>query len=233
MGGHNAAIVLEDADLDHAAKLLVSGATAFAGQKCTATRRVVALGGIHDALVERLQHHWSQIRVGDPLDESITSGPVIDAAAVDDVERSLAGALSAGGELLARAPLPHSQGHYVAPALVALDDPQADANQQETFGPLLTLLRAEDPDHAVELANATAFGLVGAVHGRDIDAAARLATRLECGMVRVNASTTGVDLYAPFGGTGASSYGPSEQGKAAREFFTEWRTTVIAPVPAR
>jgi aldehyde dehydrogenase (NAD+) len=231
MGGQNPAIVLSDADLDRAAEAIVSGAAAFAGQKCTATRRVIAVADIRDALVERLRERWSALRVGDPRDPEVTVGPVIDAAARDEVRQASTAALAEGGELLATAPVPESDGHYVAPALVALDDPRAPANQEETFGPLLTVLRARDTERALELANATPFGLVGAVHGRDLGRATAVATNLRCGMQRVNAPTSGVDFYAPFGGTGASSYGPREQGEAAREFFTSWRTLTVTPVP--
>jgi aldehyde dehydrogenase (NAD+) len=233
MGGHNAAIVLDDADVDRAADAIVAGATGYAGQKCTATRRVVTLPVIHDALVEALKVRWEALRVGDPLEPGVTVGPLIDEDAVDEYETALAGALDDGGELLEKtAPSRFFQGHFVSPALMALDDPDATANQEETFGPLLTVIRARDIDHAVEIANGTRYGLTGAVHGRDLDRATAVAQRLDTGMQRVNATTTGVDFYAPFGGTGASSYGPREQGEAAREFYTEWRTLMVTPYPA-
>jgi acyl-CoA reductase-like NAD-dependent aldehyde dehydrogenase len=232
MGGHNAAIVLEDADLAHAADLIVAGAATFAGQKCTATRRVVALDGIRDRLVELLCERWSALSVGDPLEEGVAVGPVIDAAAVAEVDAAVAGAVAAGGEVLARCAVGERDGFFAAPTLVALDDPTADVNQAETFGPLLTVLRAADVEDAIATANATPFGLVGAVHGTDLTRAVAVAERMECGMRRVNLATTGVDFYAPFGGAGASSYGPREQGQAAREFYTEWHTLAVAAPPA-
>jgi alpha-ketoglutaric semialdehyde dehydrogenase len=102
-------------------------------------------------------------------------------------------------------------------------------NQEETFGPLLTFLRVADADEAVAAANATRYGLVGAVHGRDLGRAVKVASRLDCGLRRVNAPTPGVDYYAPFGGEGESSFGPREQGRGAREFFTSSKTMTIVP----
>jgi aldehyde dehydrogenase (NAD+) len=119
----------------------------------------------------------------------------------------------------------------VSPALLRQDDPAAFVNQEETFGPLLTFIRVEDEAAAVDAANATRFGLVGAVHGRDLGRAVEVASRLNCGLRRVNTPTPGVDYYAPFGGEGLSSFGPREQGRGAREFFTSSTTTTILPSP--
>ena len=114
--------------------------------------------------------------------------------------------------------------------MLAIDDVNDEVNQEETFGPLLTLIRVDDDEDAIAAANGTAYGLVGAVHGRDLGRAVDVASRLDCGLQRVNAPTPGVDYYAPFGGNRLSSHGPREQGRAAREFFTSTRTlTVVAP----
>ena len=231
MGGHNPAIVLEDADIDAAADAVLSGAMGFAGQKCTATRRAIAVGRAHEPLCEALAERIGSLAAGDPREESTVVGPLIDAGAVKETAEALAGALEAGGRELGRAPDPPADGHYARPAIVALDDPRARANQEETFGPLLTVLGAADPQEALRIANGTRFGLVGAVHGRDVAAATALAEELDCGLQRVNAPTTGVDYFAPFGGEGASGFGPREQGRAAREFFTRTRTLMVAPAP--
>ena len=103
-------------------------------------------------------------------------------------------------------------------------------NQEETFGPLLTLIAVSDEEQALHVANATRYGLSGAVHSRDIERATDLASRLRCGMQRVNAPTTGVDYYAPFGGEAFSSFGLREQGRAVREQFTSIRTLTISPL---
>ncbi|MCO5314795.1 MAG: aldehyde dehydrogenase family protein [Solirubrobacterales bacterium] len=231
MGGQNAAVVRADADLDRAADAIVSGAMGFAGQKCTATRRVVAVAEIADELEAKLIERVETLGVGDPAADGVAVGPLIDATSAGDFERAVAAAIEAGGLELARAGNPAAEGggHMVRPALIRQDDPQAEVNQEETFGPLLTLIRVEDDEQAIAAANATRYGLTGAVHGRDLGQATELASRLECGLKRVNAPTPGVDYYAPFGGEGASSFGPREQGRAAAEFFTRSSTTTVLP----
>lgn len=231
MGGQNAAIVMADADLDKAADQIVSGAMGYAGQKCTATRRVVALEEIADELEAKLVERVEALGVGDPADEGVSVGPLIDEKAAGEFEDAVAAALEAGGTELARAGdnSGHGSGYVVRPALIREDNPDATVNQEETFGPLLTVMRVADEDQAIAAANATRYGLTGAVHGRDLGRAVELASRLECGLRRVNAPTPGVDYYAPFGGEGASSFGPREQGRAAAEFFTRTSTTTILP----
>ena len=231
MGGQNAAIVLDDADLDAAADAIVSGAMGFAGQKCTATRRVVVLEAVREELEEKLVERVEKLQVGDPAAEGVTVGPLISESAVEEFETARTEALNAGATEIARAPAPDEPGaFFVAPALLRQDDPEAVVNQEETFGPLLTLIEVADEQAAIEAANATRFGLVGAVHGRDLGRASRVAAAMTTGLRRVNAPTPGVDYYAPFGGEGQSSFGPREQGRAAREFFTSSTTTTIIPV---
>ncbi len=234
MGGQNPAIVLEDANLAAAADLIVSGAMGYAGQKCTATRRVVALPGVADELEHLVAERVAALRVGDPADPAVTVGPLIGRPAVQEFEQAVGDALSAGATETARAEVPAGlpQGAcFVAPALLRQDDPQATVNQEETFGPLLTFIRVAGVEEAIAAANGTRFGLVGAVHGGDLGRAVEVASRLECGLRRINAPTPGVDYYAPFGGEGHSSFGPREQGRGAREFFTSSTTTTIVPSP--
>ncbi|GIK78714.1 MAG: aldehyde dehydrogenase family protein [Acidobacteria bacterium] len=231
MGGQNPAVVLADADPAAAAEKIVAGAMHYAGQKCTATRRVIALDAVADRLEGELASAVSALPVGDPATPATLVGPLIDRAAVDQFEERVAGAIARGARSLATAPPPAGgDGFYVAPTLLATDDPGDEVNREETFGPLLTLIRVEDEAAAVAAANATSYGLVGAVHGTDVAAATAVAERLDCGLIRVNAATPGVDYYAPFGGEKRSSFGPREQGRAARDFFTTTRTvTVVEP----
>ncbi|HET6831565.1 MAG TPA: aldehyde dehydrogenase family protein [Solirubrobacterales bacterium] len=231
MGGQNPAIVLDGADPAAAARLIVAGAMPFAGQKCTATRRVVALESIADRLEEELVAAVAGLPVGDPAAPETLVGPLIDGAAADSFEERVSGALERGARPLATAEPPAGAvGHFVPPTLLAADDPGDEVNREETFGPLLTLIRVPDADAAVSAANATSYGLVGAVHSADVAAATAVAEQLECGLIRVNAATPGVDYYAPFGGEKRSSFGPREQGRAARDFFTTTRTvTVVSP----
>ena len=233
MGGQNPAIVLADSDVEAAADAIVAGAMGYAGQKCTATRRAIAVGPVAEPLRAALAARVEGLVVGMPGDEDVVVGPLIDASAVVELETRVSAAVDAGATVLAGGDVPPALasggGHFAAPVLLGEDDPDAEVNLVETFGPLLTLIRVADEDEAVAAANATRFGLVGAVHGRDLGRAAAVAGRLRCGLRRVNAPTTGVDYYAPFGGEGYSGFGPREQGLAAREFFTAVMTTTIAP----
>lgn len=241
MGGQNPAIVLADADLDAAAAAIVGGAMGYAGQKCTATRRVIAVAEVADRLEHRVADLVAGLEVGDPSRAGVTVGPLISPQAVAEFEQAVDSALAAGAVETARAELepvgsgngahggPSPEGHFVSPALLRQDDPAATVNQEETFGPLLTFIRVDDEAAAIAVANATRFGLVGAVHGRDLGKAVEVASKLECGLRRVNAPTPGVDYYAPFGGEGQSSFGPREQGRGAREFFTSSSTMTIMP----
>jgi aldehyde dehydrogenase (NAD+) len=120
-------------------------------------------------------------------------------------------------------------GFYLAPTLVELAEPTGPLANEEVFAPVAAVLRAGSPDEAVDIANAVRYGLVASVFTRDLGRALRLTARLQAGMIRVNAPTSGVDFHAPFGGAKDSSFGPREQGLAARDFYTETQTILIMP----
>ena len=229
MGGQNASIVLADADLETAAGTIATAAMGYAGQKCTATSRVICegsvAGGMRDALVAAVE----SLRIEDPADEACRVGPLISADARDAAAAAVKRGVEAGGRLLAGGAALDAAGNYLAPALVEVDDPSAELAQEEVFAPVCALMRADDADAAVELANGVRHGLVTAVFTRDLDRVLDLANRLDTGLVRVNQPTSGVDLHTPFGGEKASGLGPREQGKAAREFYTSLRTVLISP----
>lgn len=124
---------------------------------------------------------------------------------------------------------PQHKGWFVHPTLVDGVSPDADLAQHEVFGPIAALLSASDEDEAVAIANGVSYGLSAAIFTTDLDRALAISGRLEAGMVKVNAPTSGVDFYAPFGGIKGSSYGPREQGKAARDFYTWSQTISLSP----
>lgn len=231
MGGHNASIVLEDAPLGPTAKTVAQAAMAYAGQKCTATSRVVVSRRVADDFSEALASEIAALVVGDPLEASTAVGPLINESARESVVQAVRGATRRGGTLLSGGDAPDREGWFFNPALVKVEDPADDLAQVETFGPVAALLVADSDEHAVAIANGTRYGLSSAVFSADMERATRIARQIDAGLVRVNASTTGVDYYAPFGGDRASSYGPREQGRAAREFYTTTRTLLISPVP--
>ncbi|HET6681387.1 MAG TPA: aldehyde dehydrogenase family protein, partial [Gemmatimonadaceae bacterium] len=218
MGGKNVAIVLPDADVEQAAALVAGGAMRFAGQKCTATSRVVVAGAVEEAFLAALRRQVEGMPLGPVTDPAAAVGPMITAAARDGVSRTL---VEADAEPLFSIPVPanggYERGNFLAPTVVrgAAD---ADLAQRELFAPVLWVLRARDVDEAISIANGTRYGLSASLFTRDLRSALSYIRRIEAGMVRVNGDTTGVDPHAPFGGVKGSSSGSREQGPAAREF---------------
>ncbi|ARZ66211.1 aldehyde dehydrogenase family protein [Streptomyces sp. HU2014] len=223
-GGLNAAIVLPDADIGRAAAHLAAAIAGYAGQKCTATSRVIAVGAALDPLREALAEALRALPVGDPAEPATVCGPLISAQARDRFDRSLAGA-----SVLAAGTAPDGPGWYTAPTLVEKVPAGHRLLTEEVFAPVAALLPADDLPHAVRIANSVPYGLVTSVHTGGLEAALRGLDHLDTGMIRVNAPSTGVDFHLPFGGTKASGHGPREQGRAALEFYTSSRTYTLAP----
>lgn len=222
MGGKNAAIVLPDADIGQAASLVAGGAMRFAGQKCTATSRVIVHRHIRAQFQAALTAAIEALRVADPMEADCAIGPLITDASKSRIERALSslGPAAYTGQTL-------SGGHYMPPTLYTDVDAASPLAQAELFGPVLAMIDAEDLDHAIVLANGVEYGLSASLFTKDIASAMRYATRIEAGLVRVNADTTGVDPHAPFGGVKGSSSGTREQGPAAKDFYTEIKTVQI------
>lgn len=227
MGGQNASVVLADADLEFAATTIADAAMGYAGQKCTATSRVIVVRSVADRFVPLLVDHIRRLPVGDPTEVSTVVGPVITETAREAVAAAIAGALQRGARLLTGGEAPARPGWFYLPTLLEVADEDDPFVQEETFGPAAAVLIAESENEAIRLANSTRYGLSAAVFGANLDRARVIAGRLDAGLIRVNASTAGVDFYAPFGGERASSYGPREQGRAAKEFYTRTRTILI------
>jgi aldehyde dehydrogenase (NAD+) len=228
MGGLNASIVLPDADPEKAAKVIAGAAMGYAGQKCTATSRVIAVGdagALTDALVAAVE----SLPAGDPGDQSTVVGPVINQPALDDVVGAARQVTGDGGRLATGGQRVDGPGLFVTPAVVTGQDPSARLAQEEVFGPIATVLRADSAEQAVEISNAVPYGLVTSVFTQDVEAALTVVEGLETGMIRINQPTSGVDFHAPFGGERQSSFGPREQGKAARELYTSTHTITIGP----
>ncbi len=226
MGGQNPSVVLADADLERAAAAIAYASMGYAGQKCTATSRVIVVDQVYEPFRQALTAAIEALGVVGPADEKTLVGPVIDAgarsAALAAVDRS-------GGRVLTGGRALDAPGYYLAPTLVELDTPAGPLATDEVFAPVAAMIRAGSADEAVAIANGVRYGLVASVFTSDLAQALSLTRRLEAGMVRVNAPTSGVDFNAPFGGAKESSYGPREQGKAARAFYTESQTVLIVP----
>ena len=231
MGGQNASIILDDADLDFAARTVATSAMAFAGQKCTATSRVIIHERVADAFLPRLVSAVGSLELGDPQQESTVVGPVISREAMDGVDAAVKAATAAGAEVLIGGRRVDREGWFYQPALLRVADSSDRFVQEETFGPAAAVQIVADDEEAIRIANGTRFGLVAAVFGSSSARTHHVSRHIDAGMVRINEPTTGVDYYAPFGGEKGSSYGPREQGRAAREFFTRSRTITSSPGP--
>jgi alpha-ketoglutaric semialdehyde dehydrogenase len=226
MGGKNVAIVLPDADMKQAANLVASGAMRFAGQKCTATSRVVVHRGARDEFLAQLRQSLDELPVGDPADDATAVGPVISSESQESLQKAID---SADAERFYGNGSVFDQGFFVAPTVFTGVSINSDIAQKELFGPVLAVIDANDLDHALELANSTRFGLSASLFTKDIASALKYVEQIEAGMVRVNADTTGVDPHAPFGGVKGSSSHTREQGAVAKDFYTEIKTVQINP----
>lgn len=234
LGGHNPAIVMPDADVTSAATFITAAAMGSSGQKCTATRRVIAVGAAYDSIKPELIERVGALRVGPGLDDGVEIGPLVSARARDEVAEAIARAVEEGADVLARAAEPQQgSGAYVPPTLLEGDESLSIASE-EVFGPVTLLMRVDDLDAAIELANSTSFGLTASVFTRDESVARRCVDEIDAGLVKVNGPSTGSEVHAPFGGLKDSSFpAPREQGSdAVADFFTVLKTAYLRAVPA-
>lgn len=231
LGGKNPCVVLADADLDAALAGVLKGAFGAAGQRCTATSRLILEASIADEFVARLAEATQALKVGPGLNDDVDMGPVIDQKQLDAVLEFIEGAqqdgfeLKAGGHRLTDDGL--DKGFFVAPTVFDRVDNDSTIAQEEIFGPVLSVIRARDYGHAVELANNTQYGLSSSIYTRNINLALRFADDIEAGMVHINSPTLGGEAQVPFGGIKASGIGDREMGKEGLHFFTELKTVFI------
>ncbi len=233
LGGHNPCIVFGDADLDVAVAGVVNGAMGATGQKCTATRRIIAVGGVHDELVDRLAAAVTSLQVGDGQNPETAIGPLVSAGARAEVTEAVNQAQAEGAETIAVTEGTPDGPCYFAPTLLA-GGADLTITREEVFGPVSTVMRVDDVDEAFTLANDTEFGLSASVYTDDPWIVNRALHELRAGLIKVNGPTTGSEIHAPFGGEKHSSgHAAREQGDTAQEFFTRTRTAYIKPGRAR
>jgi aldehyde dehydrogenase (NAD+) len=229
MGGKNPLIIADDADIDLAVEVALQGSYGSTGQRCTASSRLIVTDRVHDDFVDRLGNRLQAWRVGDARADGTDMGPVVDEAQLNQDLHYIALAAKEGAEVLGGQQLQlEKPGHYLAPALLIGTQTADTVNREEIFGPVASVIRVADHDEAVAVANDTEFGLTAGIVTRSLARATDFRRRSGAGMVMVNVPTAGVDFHVPFGGRGGSSYGPREQGSAAREFFTVSKTSYVA-----
>ncbi len=227
MGGKNAAIVMNDADLEKTIPMILSGAFRSAGQKCTATSRIIVENGIYDAFVDKIQEGVADLTVASALNQNAYLGPVASKGQFDKV-KSFVDIAHKETTIVAEKKLQiDSEGYYIAPLVVTGADSEHQLVQEEVFGPVAAILQADDFDDAIRLCNKTVYGLSASLFTQNLSSAHRFLDETEAGMVRVNQETAGVEYQAPFGGMKLSSSYTREQGQAALDFYTEVKTCAI------
>jgi L-aminoadipate-semialdehyde dehydrogenase len=225
--GNNAIIVDESADLDLAVPAIVFGAVGTAGQRCTTTRRLIVHDSIFDSLVERLVHAYGQVRIGDPLDPDVLMGPLIDAAAKKACLAAIKRAQAEGGTVLYGGAGIHKPGYFVQPTLVAMPG-QTGVVREETFAPILYLLRYDNLEQAIALHNDVPQGLSSAIFTNTLQHAEQFmaAQGSDCGLANVNIGTSGAEIGGAFGGEKETG-GGRESGSDAWKAYMRRQTNTI------
>lgn len=223
LGGKNAAIILADANINQAAKLTIEGAMKQTGQRCTATSRVYIEETVYERVLEQLIEEAKKIEVG------VAMGPVSSKGQYDSILSAIEKAKDEGAELVyGGCPAKGmSEGYYIDPTIFTNVTHEMSIAHEEIFGPVLAVIKVKDYEEAVRLSNDSNFGLSASIYTNSIPKAFDFINRSEVGLVQVNDETGGAEPQAPFGGVKNSSTGAREQGQAAKEFFTTFKTITI------
>ncbi len=231
LGGKNAMIVLDDADLDLALDGVLWGAFGTTGQRCTATSRLLLHRKVHDRFLARLAERAAKLRIGDGRAPGTQMGPLIHAAARDTVEAYVAVGRAEGAELVTGGGRPRgaalARGWYFQPTIFAGVRPGSRLEQEEIFGPVLSVVRIGSLDEAIRISNRVRYGLSSAVYTRDAQAAFRALDQLDNGITYINAPTIGAEAHLPFGGVKQTGNGHREGGWEVYEFFSETKVGYV------
>jgi len=231
LGGKNPVIITKDANLDEAVEAVISGAFRSTGQKCTATSRVIIEEEVYDSFKEKLIKETEKITVGNGLKEGVWMGPCASESQFNTVKKYIeigkaeGATLLYGGEILTGEE--YDKGYYIKPTIFEKVKPDMRIAQEEIFGPVIALIKAENLEKAIDIANDTKYGLSASIFTTNVASLLEFIDEIEAGLVRINAESAGVELQAPFGGMKSSSFGPREQGEAAKEFYTSIKTIFI------
>jgi len=228
LGGNNAIIIDDSANLDMAIPATVFGAVGTAGQRCTSTRRIIIQEEIMDSFVERLQKAYKQVRIGDPLEDGTLMGPLVDAGAVEVYEQAIREINDVGGKILAGGKaLKDRPGYFVEPTIV-LGENHWDIIQRETFAPILYIIPFKTIEEAIELHNAVPQGLSSAMFTMNMQHAERFLSHVgsDCGIANINIGTSGAEIGGAFGGEKETG-GGRESGSDAWKAYMRRQTNTI------
>ncbi|MEZ5308204.1 MAG: aldehyde dehydrogenase family protein [Pyrinomonadaceae bacterium] len=227
LGGNNAIIVAEDADLELAIRAILFGAVGTAGQRCTSTRRLIVHESRVDELMDRLVKSYGTVTIGDPLEDGILMGPVVSANTVAMYKTAIETAVSEGGEVLVGNEVLDRAGHYVKPTILRMPA-QTSQVKEETFAPILYVLTYSDIEMAIELHNDVPQGLSSAIFTESMKTAERFlsAAGSDCGIANVNIGTSGAEIGGAFGGEKETG-GGRESGSDAWKFYMRRQTNTI------
>lgn len=231
MGGKNPTIVLADADLKSAVENVANAAFFSTGQKCTATSRAIVEDAVYDRFVEALVERTKSLKVGNGMKPGVEIGPCVDRGQMETVLRYIeigrkeCGEPLAGGFRLTGGE--YDKGWFVAPTLFGDVAEDAVIAREEIFGPVLAVMRAKDFADAMRIANALPLGLSASIQTTNISRVFEYIHGIEAGLLTVNLPSAGVEYQLPFGGTKDSSFGPKEQGPAALDFYSDYKTVYL------
>src|SRR6266516_1395229 len=231
LGGKNAIIVLDDADIDLAVEGIVWSAFGTAGQRCTAASRVIVQEGAYEELQKRLVAAAERLRLGPGWEEGVDVGPVINQSALEKIHsytgigKDEGAKLLTGGEIAGGDGL--GDGFFYRPTIFGDVAPGMRIAQEEIFGPTTALIRVRDVDEAVRVSNGIEFGLSSSIFTRYVNKAFRAMRDLEAGITYINAGTIGAEVHLPFGGVKGTGNGHREAGQAALDVFTEWKSIYV------
>jgi aldehyde dehydrogenase (NAD+) len=231
MGGKNAIIILDDANLDLALEGVLWGAFGTTGQRCTATSRVIVQKGVYRQFADRLIYRAKQLKVGSGLDESVDMGPQINEQQISttekyvDIGKNEGAKLELGGHNLSGQE--HVHGFFFTPTIFTDVDAKMRIAQEEIFGPVVSLIPCENFDQAIAFANDIPYGLSSSVYTRDVNKAFQAMRDIYAGITYINAPTIGAEVHLPFGGTKSTGNGHREGGLGAIDFYTQWKSIYV------
>jgi acyl-CoA reductase-like NAD-dependent aldehyde dehydrogenase len=231
LGGKNAIIVLDDADLELAVEGILWSAFGTSGQRCTAASRVIVQEGVYEALQKQLVARVEALRIGPGWEDDTDIGPVINKPSLEkihsytEIGQGEGAKLLTGGEVATGNGL--DKGFYYRPTIFADVEPQMRVAQEEIFGPTTALIPIKDFDEAIRVSNGIRYGLSSSIFTRDVNKAFRAMRDLEAGITYINAGTIGAEVHLPFGGVKETGNGHREAGQAALDVFTEWKSVYV------